>query len=120
MRRPEAPPKSPKYGNVKVVVDGIKFDSQAEAWRYRTLMMRCTTGEITDLEKQVVFELVPGVRLIGSARRTPALRYIADFRYTVVATGRVVVEDVKGFINQVYKIKRHLMKAIHGIDIEEV
>lgn len=105
-----------KYGNRKTIVDGITFDSKAEAKRYSVLKLLERAGEITDLQRQVKFELAPPVRLGGRGR--PALRYIADFVYQ--QDGQQVVEDVKGVITAAFRIKRHLMKAIHGIEIREV
>ncbi len=113
LRRPK------KYRNRKVAVGGLVFDSQAEAARWLALYRMQERGEITDLRRQVVFELAPPVRLLGAVRLTPALRYTADFTYTIKATGLRVVEDVKGVRTTAYKIKRHLMKALLGIDIVE-
>jgi hypothetical protein len=106
-----------KFHNVKTVIGGIPFDSRAEARRYLVLVEMEQTGEITNLRRQVKFELVPPVRILGSRRATPALRYIADFVYEV--DGKTVVEDVKGILTPVYKIKRHLMKYVFNIDILE-
>ena len=50
-------------------------------------------------------------------RRRPAVKYKADFRY--IEKGETVVEDVKGMRTPVYNLKRHLMKAVHGIEIRE-
>lgn len=119
MKRPGSLPKRPKYGNKQVEIDGQHFDSQAEAARWIELKRLEQRGKITDLRRQVSFELVPSVRFLGSIRATPALRYIADFGYTLTDTGQPVVEDVKGMLTRVYKIKRHLMKALFNIDILE-
>lgn len=110
-------PKS-KYRNVPTVVDGIRFSSSAEAGRYVFLSALQKSGEISDLRLQVTFVVAPSVRLIGSKRKTPELRYVADFTYRN-ASGRLVVEDVKGAITPVYKIKRHLL-ALQGIYIHEI
>lgn len=105
-----------KYANEKVVVDGVKFDSKAEARYWRALQTRLRAGEIANLRRQVVFELAPGVVIGG--RKRPSLRYIADFVWT--EDGREVVADVKGAEPSAYRIKRHLMKSVHGIDIMEI
>lgn len=39
-----------------------------------------------------------------------AVRYIADFVYTDTMTEKVIVEDVKGYKTDVYKLKRKLFK----------
>jgi hypothetical protein len=106
-----------KFHNVKMVVGGITFDSRAEARRYLVLVEMEQAGEITNLRRQVKFELIPSVRILGSKRATPALRYVADFVYD--QGGKTIVEDVKGLLTPVYKIKRHLMKHIFNIDILE-
>ena len=41
-----------KYGNRFTIVDGIRFDSRAEADRYRVLRLRERAGEISELELQ--------------------------------------------------------------------
>ncbi len=48
-------------------------------------------------------------------------RYRADFVYEELRKGvwSEVVEDVKGFLTPMYRLKRKLMKAIYGIDIRE-
>jgi hypothetical protein len=47
----------------------------------------------------------------------PVATYVADFVYS--EAGREVVEDAKGVLLDVYKIKRKLMLALHGIEIRE-
>lgn len=49
----------------------------------------------------------------------PALRYVADFVYWHNQKGCQVVEDSKGHLTDVYRIKRHLMATVHGIEILE-
>lgn len=46
--------------------------------------------------------------------------YIADFRYFDLQLQREVVEDTKGHRTDVYKIKKKLMLAVFGIEVEEV
>lgn len=104
-----------KYGNKKIEVDGVTFDSKAEARRYGQLKLMQRAGVIEHLSLQVAFELAPSVVIKG--RKRPPLKYIADFVY--VENGQTVVEDTKGFLTDVYRIKRHLMRAVHGIEIKE-
>ncbi len=106
-----------KYRNRKVEVDGLTFDSMAESKRWCELSILLNTFKISQLERQVVYELAPAVRLSGEKRLKPALRYVADFRYFDGAKGHFVVEDTKGRDTAVSRIKRHLMKSVHGIDV---
>jgi hypothetical protein len=65
-------PKS-KYGNVKTEVDGVLFDSKAEAERYGELKLMERNGEITDLQLQVRYPIEYNGALICT--------YVADFVY---------------------------------------
>lgn len=118
MRQPKR-----KYGNKKIEIDGVKFDSKKEAKRYGYLQLLEVLGEIKDLELQPKFELIKSVKFAGTDRAKPAIRYFADFAYTDVLTGKQIVEDVKSKITRespVYRMKKHMMLAIHGIEIIEV
>lgn len=105
-----------KYSNQRMEIDGVTFDSKAEARYWRVLQARLKAREITNLRRQVVYELAPSVVIGG--RKRPPLRYIADFVWE--ENGRDVVADVKGAMPDAYRIKRHLMKSIHDIDILEI
>ena len=111
-RVPSTEPKM-KYSNVKVKTDDGKFDSKKELARFRQLQMMEKAGAITGLKRQVPFELVPAVKLNG--KQKPAMKYVADFVYDEM--GKTVVEDSKGMITDVFRIKQHLMKHVHGIEI---
>ncbi len=104
-----------KYNNIKKEFDGVLFDSKKEMARYAVLKLLACGNVISDLKLQVPFELAPSVIVAG--RKKPALRFVADFVYH--ENGKQVVEDVKGVLTDVYKIKRHLMKSIHNIEIYE-
>lgn len=112
-------PGSSKYQNDRTVLDGLKFDSKMEANRYAELVLLQRAGEITDLQVQQRFELVPAVRLAGAKRITTAIDYVADFTYRKTGTRIVVIEDCKGARTRVYLMKRHMMKALLGLDIYE-
>ena len=96
--------------------DHGKFDSKDEFARFKMLLLLERVGEVTNLRRQVVYQLAPAVVIKG--RKRPPLRYIADFVYAEV--DKEVVEDVKGGpITEGFRIKRHLMKSVHGIEIRE-
>jgi hypothetical protein len=106
----EAKPRA-KYGNKKISIDGRTFDSKAEAARYVELKRLQEASLILNLECQVTFPLVVNGELI--------CKYIADFRYVDISGNRVI-EDVKGVRTRDYRIKAKLMKALHGISINEI
>lgn len=109
-------PRRQKYANNRTEIDGQTFDSKAEARYWTHLQIRLKAGEISNLRRQVAFELAPSVIIAG--RKRPPLRYIADFVWE--EGGKTVVADVKGPMPDAYRIKRHLLKAVHDIDILEI
>lgn len=98
-----------KYGAKKTEIDGLKFDSKAEAARYTVLKKLAGIGIVKNLRLQVVYKLAVNGQLI--------CKYIADFVYD--KDGVEVVEDVKGMRTREYVLKRKLMKAVFGIVIKE-
>ena len=121
--------KSRKYGNSKITIDDITFDSKKEARRYQDLLLLSRAGEISDLQRQVKYVLIPPQReadIIGPRGGVKPGKlietecsYIADFVYKD-KDGKTIVEDTKGFKTKDYIIKRKLMLFIHGIKIQEV
>lgn len=108
-------PRRAKYGNKKTVVDGITFDSKAEAKRYVELRTLALAHQITRLECQAKFPIF----VDGPFGRVKVCDYVADFFY-ITRAGASVVEDVKGFKTPVYNLKKKLLKAATGIEIQEI
>lgn len=96
-------------------MDGITFDSKREADRYLVLKGMEEDGLIEDLHRQVRYELVPAFDVDG--RHYRPVYYVADFVY--VEDGKEVVEDVKGMITDVYKLKSKLFARRYGKAIKE-
>jgi hypothetical protein len=99
-----------RQGNVWTTVDGIKFQSKAEANRYLQLRQLEQSSVISNLRRQVQYDLIAGGILCTS--------YRADFNY--IENGKEVVEDVKGQILPDFKIKYMLMKGLLGIEVRLV
>lgn len=118
-----------KYGNKKVEINGITYDSKKEARRHAELLLLEKAREIHDLQMQVRFVLIP--KQYSNTEFTKAGKpkvaesecsYTADFVY-ITADGERVVEDVKNpYLRKEprYRIKRKLMRWVHGIEIKEV
>ena len=108
-----------KYSNIPTFVKNQRFDSKKEAKRYIDLVHLERAGQISELEIQPEFEFkINGETFLTSSGRV--FKYRADFRY--VEDGKTVIEDVKSPVteaNPVYRIKRDLMKHVHGIEIFE-
>ena len=105
-----------KYRNNPIIIDGIRFDSTKEGHRWCELQTLQKAGVISDLQRQVKFELQPAFYFQGKKIRP--IQYIADFVYN--EGKEQIVEDVKGVKTQEYKLKKKMMQYIYGIDIKEV
>jgi hypothetical protein len=119
-----------KYGNKKVTVNGIVFDSKKEAKRYQELLLLEKAGVIKDLQRQVKYVLIPAqyegdyIGPRGGYHKGKMLErecaYVADFVYFDMRIPTYVVEDTKGVKTKDYIIKRKLMLWRHGIRIREI
>ena len=95
------------YSSQRVERNGYKFGSIREADYYDELCVLRAAGEVRVIMRQVPFDLPGGIK------------YYADF-CTVDKEGKFHVIDAKGVKTRVYINKKKQMKAIWGIDIEEV
>lgn len=112
------PAKKSKYGNRKVQIGGLKFDSKREADRYLILKAREEAGEISHLELQPRFKLRCGDRPVTFDSGRQAV-YVADFAY--FDGEKRIVEDSKGFRTREYLLKKAIVHAMHpAIRIVEV
>ena len=109
--------KASKYGNKKVEVNGIIFDSKREARRWLELDALAKAGEIQNLRRQVPYLLIPSQRIDGKVVERE-VKYVADFVYE--QNGETVVEDSKGHRTKDYILKRKMLLYFHGIRISEV
>lgn len=128
-----------KYGNNKIIYEGMKFDSQAELRRYKELKLLERAGQIKGLERQVKYVLIPSQKDNDGKIIERECSYVADFVYLQLVEKHTkffcapknlplesdhlyekIVEDVKGFKTRDYLIKRKLMLRVHLIRIHEV
>lgn len=121
--------KRAKYGN-KRIFDPMhgNFDSRLEYHVYLYLLRLQEKGEIHDLKRQVVIELIPScafykykkakVKLTVKKHQLRPMRYIADFTF-VDKEGEYHVCDAKGKKTKEYNIKKKILLSLQGIYIEE-
>jgi hypothetical protein len=112
------PAKPSKYRNVKVEINGEKFDSKREANYWVGLKMREKAGEISTLARQVSYDLECPTH--NPDECVVVAHYIADFRYYEIATKTVHVVDAKGKRTAMYALKKKWLELQDGIVIEEV
>jgi len=106
-------PRASKYSNRPLRCRaGHMHQSTLESRRCDELQLMEIGGLIRDLEQQPRFRLeVNGVHVCD---------YIADWRFFDLDRGHVVVQDAKGVLTEVCRLKLKLMAAVHGIDVELV
>ncbi len=123
-----------KYGNKRLTIDGVTWDSKREYQRWLVLRQAEKDGLISDLERQPKFELVPAIKekyvkhlktKDKVCERTAQLpiTYTADFRY--IKDGATVVEDVKASphmaaLDPKFLIKEKLFRWKFGFPIKRV
>jgi len=95
-----------KYNARKAEYNGIQFDSKKEMERYVDLS---SNPNVTNLQRQVKYELIPKNDLYR------AVTYVADFVY--MSGDSKVVEDVKGMVLDVFKLKQKMFYTKYGIPI---
>lgn len=123
-----------KYKNTKIEQNGEKFDSKKEYYEWLKLKRLEEMGEISNLQRQVPFVLIPTqyetyteTTKTGKVKEKKRVvekecKYIADFVYTDNNTDQVIVLDTKSEATKTpaYKIKKKLMLAVHGLKITEI
>jgi len=106
-----------KYNNHKIVIDGIKFDSEHEASIYADLKLLERGGLIHHLQLQVPFIVLDGYEI--NHKKIRPVKYIADFVFTN-EKGNTEVWDAKGMKTEVYKLKKKMFEQRYQIEIREV
>ncbi len=123
-----------KYGNKRLTINGVTWDSKREYQRWLALRQAEKDGLISELERQPKYELVPAIKekyvkhlktKDKECERTAQLpiTYTADFRY--VKDGNTVVEDVKASpymaaLDPKFLIKEKLFRWKFGFPIKRV
>lgn len=86
---------------------GHTHQSLKEAARCNELHLLLKGGYIKDLVNQPKFILQP--QFIYNGHSITALTYRADFSYLDLRTKKIIIEDVKGYKTNIYKLKKKLM-----------
>ncbi len=107
-----------KYNAKRISLSGKKYDSLAESRRFSELSRQQRLGLITDLKRQVPFELIPAQYDENGKLLERAVTYKADFTYR--KDGKLIVEDAKGVKTKDYIIKRKLMLYVHKVKLVEI
>ena len=98
-----------KYNAVKVQIDGIKFDSKAEARRYGEL-------KLIDPNSLIVHPRFP-IRVNGIT----VCDVVLDFQYwPSPGDCQPIYEDVKGVDTAVSRLKRKMVEAAYGIKVQVI
>jgi hypothetical protein len=99
--------KASKYGNKKVVIDNIKFDSVAESKYYLQLKWLKQAKQIKDFKLQPRFLLQESFKKNGKTFRK--IEYVADFEIHNLDDS-VEIIDVKGHETKEFLLKQKLFE----------
>lgn len=94
-----------KYHNKKIDTEDGKFDSMYEYQKWCELKLLEKNGEISNLKRQVKFNVIPQIKTQAGTLRE--INYIADFIFE--KDGILYVADSKGIETPEYKIKKRLI-----------
>ena len=108
-----------KYHATKIDSADGKFDSALEYKRWVYLKCLEAEGTIKNLVRQVPYTLIPTQYKNGKVlyRET---KYVSDMEYDVVETGEHVVEDVKGIVLPIFRLKQKMMFYVFGVQVRVV
>ncbi len=98
-------------GKLRRTYEHVVYDSQAEAAYAAELHMRFRAGQLQNVEKQVTMPLLVNGRTV--------CKMVIDFRLTY-PDGRTELQDVKGCVTPVWRLKAKLFEAIYGYKIVEI
>lgn len=103
-----------KYNNHRIQTVHGWFDSKGELQRWLFLLDAERLGTIKNLRRQVEYPIEINGVLVCT--------YVADYVYDIVRPYPVdeVVEDFKGFVTDVFKLKAKLFPIIYGFKIRVV
>lgn len=102
--------KENKYHAKKTTVNGITFDSKKESQDWNNLCLLEACGVISNLRRQVAFELQPAY-VNNAGKKIRAIEYVADFVFN--KNGKTYVQDTKGgraTQTDVFKLKRKIFE----------
>lgn len=121
-----------KYGNTIVYYDNIRFSSKKEMQRFIVLRQAEKDGLISDLKRQVTYELIPKLteqvvqhlktkdKVVERVAQRP-ITYTCDFEY--IKDGVKVVEDCKispKMLPPEYILREKLFRWKFGFGIRRV
>lgn len=112
----------PKYFAKKIVIDGEKFDSYKEHQKWMELKEMEQRGEISNLQRQVKFEVLPPQFDENGKIVYRAVHYVADMTW-IDKDGNFIVADVKSPMTRKlpeYKIKKKLLYYTLKIKLLEI
>ena len=106
-----------KYNAKNVTYNNLQFDSKFECTYYVYLQELVKKGEITNLQRQIKYELLPRqTDSIGKFKYRPVI-YTSDFEYDDLEQVHHTI-DTKGFKTQEFRIKQKMFYYITNRDIE--
>ena len=95
-----------KYKSQKVTYNNLQFDSKFECTYYAYLQELEKKGEITNLQRQIKYELLPRQTNSKGKFLYHPIYYVSDFEYDVQGVHKTV--DTKGMPTPDFRLKQKL------------
>lgn len=106
------PQKRNKYNAKKCVIDGCTFDSLREGNYYIFLKRELAAGDIMGLKLHPRYPIAINEKLICNVE--------LDFAFFDNRINKLRYIDVKGFPTNISKLKKKMVEAQYGIEVEWV
>ncbi len=103
-------------GKAARTIDGILFDSAKEAQRYAQLKLLERAGHISRLQRQHKLSLKAHS---PAGEAVHCGMYVCDFFFFDNRAGKFTYEDCKGARTALYRLKKKIVEACHGVEILE-
>lgn len=111
------PAKRSKFGNVPVVVDGVRFPSKAQAGRDQELKLDVAHGSIFGYVTEVSIRLPGGTRIRLDNLVNEPMPYTCSHCGAENMIATLILEDVKGHTAKEWEVKRRALEAALGVKI---
>lgn len=122
-RRPAFAKFNKPFASKKVKIDGITWDSIAEAGRWNQLKLMQQAGLIKNLAHKPKLPLMITNIKTGAVEKLGRGYFTADFEYDEYRDGawRHVIEDYKGAVDyEMSALRRRIAELVNGVEIKVV
>jgi hypothetical protein len=110
--------KRSKYGAKRTLLDGILFDSKAEANFYAALKQREKAGEVTDIERQREYDLMVNGVLVARYRADFMVHLRNGLRFAVECDGVEFHDSAEDTLRDMSLYRRNHLRLLRATGAE--